>query len=234
MKTLILCGGKGTRAYPLTVDMPKPLLEVADRPILVHLMEIYAAQGFTDFVLAGGYKVEALQDFAEHLGRPGWTVEVLDTGESADTGERVVKSRDHMDDTFFLTYGDGLGNVNLQALLDFHGDHPGAMTVTTVPLPSQYGTLVPDEAGRVVEFREKPILPDHLINAGFFVVDQRAFDHWAAPSLEQNALPALGAAGELFAFTHRGFWKSMDTHKDALDLTKLCDDGAPPWMAPPA
>ena len=234
MKTLILCGGKGTRAYPLTVDMPKPLLEVADRPILVHLMEIYAAQGFTDFVLAGGYKVEALQDFAEHLGRREWSVEVLDTGESTDTGDRVVKSRDKVGETFFLTYGDGLGNVNLQALLDFHNGHAGAATVTTVPLPSQYGTLVSDDSGRVVEFREKPILPDHLINAGFFVVDQRAFDHWASPSLEQQALPALGAAGELYAFTHRGFWKSMDTHKDALDLTKLCDDGHPPWMAPPA
>lgn len=234
MKTLILCGGKGTRAYPHTVDMPKPLLEVAGRPILVHLMEIYAAQGYTDFVLAGGYKVEALEVFAAELDRPAWTVEVLDTGESADTGERVVASREKMGETFFLTYGDGLGNVNLPALVDFHEAHAGAMTVTTVPLPSQYGTLVPDEHGRVVEFREKPILPDHLINAGYFVVDQRAFDHWAGPSLEQNALPAIGAAGELFAFTHRGFWKSMDTHKDALDLTKLCDAGDPPWMAAPA
>src|SRR5262245_52774092 len=109
MKTLILCGGKGTRAYPHTVDVPKPLLDVAGRPVLLHLLEIYAAQGFTDFVLAGGYKIDALRDFATTLEAP-WSIDVIDTGEDADTGERVVRCREHVGDTFFLTYGDGLGN----------------------------------------------------------------------------------------------------------------------------
>jgi glucose-1-phosphate cytidylyltransferase len=231
MRTLILCGGKGTRAYPLTVDVPKPLLEVGGRPILVHLMEIYAAQGFDDFVLAGGYNIGALRAFADELDA-AWTVDVVDTGEDADTAERVVRCRDHVGDRFFLTYGDGLGDVDLRALLAFHLDHHGAATMTTVPLPSQYGTIDLDGDGRVERFREKPILPDHLINAGFMVMDQRAFEHWANPSLERDALPALGAARELFAYRHTGFWKSMDTYKDALDLTRLCADGHPPWTVP--
>ncbi|MGH9137817.1 MAG: sugar phosphate nucleotidyltransferase [Acidimicrobiales bacterium] len=233
MKTLILCGGRGTRAYPHTLELPKPLLTVDDRPILVHLMEIYAAQGFTEFILAGGYKVEMLDEFAAGLDTD-WSVEVLDTGDETDTGDRVLACREKLDETSFVTYGDGLGNVNLQALLAFHHAHPGAATVTTVPLPSQYGTLVLDGDARVAEFVEKPILHDHLINAGFFVVDQAAFDHWASPSLERDALPSLQQAGELYAFTHRGFWKSMDTYKDALDLTALCAGGDPPWMAAPA
>jgi glucose-1-phosphate cytidylyltransferase len=228
MKTLILCGGKGTRAYPLTVDVPKPLLEVGGQPILLHLMEIYAAQGFTEFVLAGGYNIAALYDFANATDER-WSVDVVDTGEEADTAERVVRCREHVDDPFFLTYGDGLGNVDLGALREFHAGHSGAATMTTVPLPSQYGTIDVDSNGRVERFREKPILPDHLINAGFMVLDQRAFDHWANPSLEGNALPALGAAGELYAYRHAGFWKSMDTYKDALDLTALCERGHPPW-----
>ncbi|MGH9186397.1 MAG: sugar phosphate nucleotidyltransferase [Acidimicrobiales bacterium] len=230
MKTLILCGGKGTRAYPHTLELPKPLLHVAEQPILLHLMNIYAAQGFTDFMLAGGYRVDMLAEFAERLDT-GWRVEVVDTGEDADTGERVVRCRERMGETFHLTYGDGLGDVDLVALVDFHRSHPGSLTVTTVPLPSQYGTLVLDGGGRVVEFEEKPVLSDHLINAGFFVVDQVAFDHWSTPSLERDVLPALSAAGELYAFTHRGFWKSMDTYKDALDLTELCTGRDAPWLA---
>ena len=229
MKTLILCGGKGTRAYPHTVELPKPLLDVAGDPVLLHLMRIYVEQGFNEFVLAGGYKVEALEEFADTLD-PAWTVDVVDTGEDTDTGDRVVRCADRVGDPFFLTYGDGLGDVDLHALLAFHGSHQGAATLTTVPLPSQYGTIDVGGEGRVMSFLEKPILHDHLINAGFFVLDQRAFDAWADTSLERDALPSLGAAGELYAFVHRGFWKSMDTYKDALDLSSLCEAGDPPWL----
>jgi glucose-1-phosphate cytidylyltransferase len=233
MKTLILCGGKGTRAYPHTVELPKPLLEIAGRPVLLHLLEIYARQGFDDFVLAGGYKIDELRAFAHSL-EVGWSVEVIDTGEDADTGERVVRCREHVGDSFFLTYGDGLGDIDLSSLLAFHRSHLAAATMTTVPLPSQYGTIDIDGDGRVERFREKPTLHDHLINAGFMVLDQRAFELWAAPSLERDALPALGAAGELYAYTHRGFWRSMDTYKDALDLSEMCDPGPPPWLRSPA
>jgi glucose-1-phosphate cytidylyltransferase len=230
VKTLILCGGRGTRAYPHTLDVPKPLLEVGGRPVLSHLMEIYAAQGQHDFVLAGGYKIELLAAFAEGL--PGeWKVDLIDTGEDTNTGGRVARCRDLLGETFFVTYADGLGDVDLDRLLRFHQEHPGSATVTTVPLPSPYGTLQLAADGKVEEFLEKPRLADHLINAGFFVFDQRAFSHWAGEDLERDVLPALGEAGQLYACQHPGFWKSMDTYKDALDLGVLCSSGRGPWMA---
>lgn len=229
MKTLILCGGRGTRAYPHTIDVPKPLLEVGGRPVLAHLMEIYADQGQRDFVLAGGYKIDRLSAFAADL--PGsWKVDVIDTGEDTNTGGRVARCRDLLGETFFVTYADGLGDVDLARLLRFHHDHPGSATVTTVALPSPYGTLELAPDGKVTRFLEKPRLADHLINAGFFVFDQRAFLHWAGEDLERDVLPALGIAGELYACHHHGFWKSMDTYKDALDLSILCADGPGPWM----
>lgn len=229
ISTVILCGGRGTRAYPYTVDLPKPLLDVGGRPILSHLMAIYAAQGFTDFVLAGGYRVDKVAAFAE--GCPAhWRVQVVDTGEDTNTGGRVHHVREHLaGSTFFVTYGDGLGNVDLGALLEFHRRHDGLATLTTVPLPSQYGTIVVDGEGRVEAFQEKPRLPDHLINAGFFVFDAEVFADWAGDDLERDVLPALGASGQLFAFRHDGFWKSMDTYKDAQELAELCQAGDPPW-----
>jgi glucose-1-phosphate cytidylyltransferase len=160
-----------------------------------------------------------------------WTVDVVDTGEETNTGGRVLGCRDHVDETFFVTYADGLGDVDLGALLAFHKAHDGLATLTCVPLPSQYGTIDLDPAGRVERFREKPRLPDHLINAGFFVFEQRAFDHWGGEDLERDVLPALGGRGELFAFRHDGFWKSMDTYKDSQELTQLCDaSGRGPWV----
>jgi glucose-1-phosphate cytidylyltransferase len=211
------------------LDVPKPLLEVGGRPVLSHLMEIYAEQGLCDFILAGGYKVELLASFAGKL--PGaWKVDVIDTGEDTNTGGRVARCRHLLGETFFVTYADGLGDVDLDRLLRFHGDHPGSATVTTVPLPSPYGTieLAPDQ--RVERFLEKPRLADHLINAGFFVFNQAAFDHWAGEDLERDVLPALGRIGQLYAFAHQGFWKSMDTYKDALDLSALCSSSRGPWM----
>jgi len=230
MKTVILCGGKGTRAYPHSLEVPKPLLEVAERPVLQHVMELYAAQGFTDFVLSAGYKAELVVSFAKSLPSE-WQVEVVDTGEQTNTGGRIERVRDRLGETFFATYADGLGDVDLAALLAFHSAHRGAGTLTTVPLPSQYGTIEIAHDGLVQEFKEKPRLPDHAINAGFFVFDQAAFEHWAGEDLERDVLPALGAAAELFAYRHPGFWKSMDTYKDALELTALCDeDGHGPWV----
>jgi glucose-1-phosphate cytidylyltransferase len=214
--------------------VPKPLLEVAGRPVLEHLLGIYAAQGFTDFVLAAGYLHEQIEEFAAGLDR-GWSVEVVDTGADTNTGGRVRAVADRVGDEFLLTYADGLGNVDLHALLAFHRRHPGAMTLTTVPLPSQYGTLHVDAEGRVHGFSEKPRLPDHPINAGYFVVDRRAFELWPEPGedLEREVLPVLGERDELFAFEHRGFWRSLDTYKDALDLAALCADGDGPWRDEP-
>ena len=229
MRTLVLCGGKGTRAHPHTAELPKPLLEVAGQPILRHVLDIYAAQGHTDFVLAAGFRADLVEAFADSL-PSDWKVEVVDSGEDTNTGGRVSACRDRLGPTSFVTYGDGVGDVDLDALLAFHHGHAGAATVTTVPLPSQYGTLDVAADGRVERFREKPVLAEHWINAGFFVLDERAFDRWAGDDLERDVLPALGEAGELYAFRHAGFWKSLDTYKDALELTALCETrGAPPW-----
>jgi glucose-1-phosphate cytidylyltransferase len=228
MKTVILCGGKGTRAYPHTTQVPKPLLEVAGRPVLQHVMESYAAQGFTSFVLAAGFKIELISSFVETL-PSGWDIEVVDTGEDTNTGGRIARCRDRVGDPFFATYSDGLSDIDLRALLSFHEGHAGSATVTTVPLPSQYGTIVFGDDRRVSSFREKPVLGDHWINGGFFVFDQAAFEHWAGEDLERDVLPALGTAGRLYAYQHRGFWKSMDTYKDALELTALVVEGKGPW-----
>ena len=226
--TVILCGGRGTRAYPHTLEVPKPLLEVAGRPVLEHVMHIYAAQGFRSFVLSAGFKSEMIREFA--TGMPSdWDIQVVDTGEDTNTGGRVIGARDLVGETFFATYSDGLGDVDLASLLAFHRSHSGAATLTTVPLPSQYGTIERSPEGRVERFREKPVLDDHWINGGFFVFDRRAFDVWKGEDLEREVLPALGAAGELYAYRHSGFWKSMDTYKDALDLSELAKEGRGPW-----
>jgi glucose-1-phosphate cytidylyltransferase len=230
--TVVLCGGKGTRAYPHTVDVPKPLLHVDGRPVLEHVLEIYRLQGFTSFVLAAGYRAEMIEEFAASLPR-SLSISVRDTGLETNTGGRISRVRDDVGDVFMATYADGLGNVDLRALVDFHCGHPGAATVTTVPLPSQYGTLDIDDGGRVRLFKEKPRLPEHRINAGYFVFDRRVFERWEGEDLEREVLPALASEGELFAFRHDGFWKSMDTYKEALDLTELCRPGPPPWLGTP-
>jgi glucose-1-phosphate cytidylyltransferase len=228
--TVILCGGRGTRAYPHTVEVPKPLLEVDGRPVLHHVVDIFAGQGFHDLLLATGYLGEQVEAFARTL-PPPLRVKVLDTGEDTNTGGRVWRCRDAVGDEFFVTYADGLGDVDLRELLAFHRSHAGVATLTTVALPSPYGTLELGAGGQVHRFREKPNLPDHRINAGFFVFDRRVFDLWEGEDLEREVLPRLAASGELYAYDHHGFWKSMDTYKEALALTELCQPGPPPWLA---
>ena len=232
MRTLILCGGKGTRAYPHTLELPKPLMLVGEVPILRHLMEIYANQGFERFILAGGYLVDLLESFSQDLPKR-WDVDVVDTGESTGTAGRIAQCADVLGPRFLATYGDGLGDLDLRALVRFHDAHPGSATVTAVPLPSPYGTLEWDDSGRVRRFVEKPTLDDHWINAGFFVFDEQAFDHWCGDDLERDVLPALAAAGELYVYRHSGFWRSMDTYKDALELGALCREGDAPWTVSP-
>lgn len=231
MKTVILCGGKGTRAYPHTVEIPKPLLQVGDRPMLQHVMELYAAQGFCDFVLAAGYKAELIGDFAEGL-PASWQVEVVDTGLDTGTGGRVQRIAGHVDGTFFCTYADGLGDVDLAELLAYHHAHAQVATLTTVPLPSQYGTIELDSEGKVARFREKPRLADHRINAGFFVFDEKVFELWWGDDLERQTLPHLAGLGELSAYHHLGFWKSADTYQDTQELAAMWADGAP-WLLGP-
>jgi glucose-1-phosphate cytidylyltransferase len=206
------------------------MLRVGDRPVLHHVMDIYARHGVRHFVLAAGYRHEVIEGYAGHW-PSDWSVDVVDTGDEADTGERVLACLDRVGDRFHATYGDGVGDVDVSALATRHDEHGGGATVTVVPLPSQYGTMIVDDAGRVTEFREKPVLPDHLINAGFFVFDRDAVGGCAGPSLERDILPALGSRGELFVYRHVGFWKSMDTHKDVAELDRLARREDPPWLA---
>lgn len=230
MRTVILCGGRGTRAYPHTVEVPKPLLEVDGEPVLLHVLRIYARNGMTDFVLSAGYKAEQIEAFAANLPSE-WTVEVVDTGIDTGTGGRIVGCRDLLHGTFLANYADGLGDVDVPALVAFHRSHGGCATLTSVPLPSPYGTIESDGHGRVVEFLEKPALADHWINGGYFVFDDRVFDLWQGEDLEREVLPALVDAGELYTYRHDGFWRSMDTYKDALSLTGLARTSErPPWL----
>lgn len=228
MQVVILCGGKGTRSYPFTEYFPKVMMPISGTPILVHLMRLYAKQGFKDFVLATGHRKEILFDYFE--GRfPEWNVRLVDTGEESDTGERIRRCADFVDDTFFATYGDGLGNVDLHELLAFHRAGGGMATLTSVPLRSQYGTILFDSNGAVRQFIEKPVIPDCWINAGFFVFEKQVFRVWEGQNLETHILPRLAHMGALRAYLHRGFWKSMDTSKDQAEMERI-HNGAAPWM----
>lgn len=229
MQVVILCGGKGSRIYPFSEYFPKPMMPVNGRPILVHLMHIYARQGFTKFVLAAGHRKEMLLDYFE--GRfPEWEVEILDTGAEADTGDRIRACAEHVGERFFATYGDGLGNVDLKALLKFHQERGELATVTAVPLRSQYGTLQFDGDGRVRSFTEKPVIRDQWINAGFFVFEKKGMVEWEGANLESGVLPALAAKGQLYTYMHHGFWKSMDTSKDQQEMERLGEAGDSPWI----
>ncbi len=228
LAVVILCGGKGSRIYPFTEYFPKPMMPINGRPILVHLMHIYAAQGFRRFVLAAGHRKEMLYDYFE--GRfTDWQIDILDTGLEADTGERIRACFDHVGGRFFATYGDGLGNIDLHALLAFHEVKAGLATVTAVPLRSQYGTVQFNAENQVESFSEKPILQNYWINAGFFVFEKKAAEHWQGSNLESEVLPALAAQRQLYTWQHHGFWKSMDTSKDQQELEKLAGGGNAPW-----
>ncbi|SRR6266571_5037726 len=228
MQVVILCGGKGTRSYPFTEYFPKVMMPIAGTPILVHLMRLYASQGHSEFILAAGHRKEILIDY--FAGRySNWNVRIVDTGEESDTGERVRRCASFLEPTFFATYGDGLGNINLNDLLNFHRQQGGLATVTTVPLRSQYGTVIFDASLRVKKFIEKPVIHDCWINAGFFVFNREVFSQWDGQDLEVQVLPKLAEKGALYAYRHKGFWKSMDTSKDQAELERIYYAGAPPW-----
>jgi glucose-1-phosphate cytidylyltransferase len=228
MEVVILCGGKGTRSYPFTEYLPKVMIPICGRPIIVHLMEIYARQGLIDFVLAAGHRKEILNDYFADRFR-GWNIRVVDTGDDSDTGERIRRCREYVSGPFLATYGDGLGNVDLRELLRFHRTAGALATLTTVPLRSQYGTVIFDGNHQVSEFCEKPVIPGLWINAGFFVFEQEVFDLWEGNNLERDVLPSLARKGHLFNYQHVGFWKSMDTFKDQQEMEAIYESGNPPW-----
>jgi glucose-1-phosphate cytidylyltransferase len=232
MKVVILAGGKGTRSYPFTDLFPKPMMPICGRPILLYIMDLYAEQGFTDFVIAAGHRKEALLDYFD--GRFGhWNVEIVDTGADSDTGERIRRCLNWVGDTFFATYGDGVGDVDLRRLQEYHRASGGLATVTSVPLRSQYGTLEFDDRGRVQRFREKPVVEDHWINAGFFVFERQLFARVSGTNLESEILTGLAQEKELYTYRHTGFWRSMDTDKDRQELERLLESGQARFTAVP-
>lgn len=224
IKVLILAGGRGTRAYPYTDYLPKPMLPVNGQPIIVHVMRIFAAQGYENFVLSVGYRREVIMDYFANKSL-SWNVEIEFTGDEADTGGRIRNCQKLLGDTFIATYSDGLAKFPIDDLVNFHRAHDGLVTVTSVPLTSQYGTIDATQSGRIVSFNEKPTLREHWINAGFMVFDHQVFDHWEGENLEREVLPRLSAKGMAYTYKSDTLFKSMDTYKDQQDIEELCRAG---------
>ena len=227
---VILCGGRGTRLRERTESVPKALVEIGGRPILWHVIQIYAAQGFERFLLATGYMGEAVEEFAAAERWPeGVRVECVDTGLDTPTGGRVAALADRLGgERFCATYADGVADVDLDALLDFHARGGSLATVTVVRPDLQWGVaeLAGDE---VTGFVEKP-RSEHWINGGFLCFEPGVVDYLTPESvLEREPLSQLAADGELRAYRHEGFWDCMDTYKDAVVLNDLWAAGRAPW-----
>jgi glucose-1-phosphate cytidylyltransferase len=229
---VILCGGRGTRLREKTESVPKPLVEIGGRPIVWHVIGIYAAQGFNRFLLATGYLGEQVERFAAAEDWPdGVTVECIDTGLDTPTGGRIAALGERLSGgTFCATYADGVADVDLGALLDGHRGAGLAATVTVVRPDLQWG-VAELEGDRVAGFVEKP-RSDHWINGGFFCFEPEALEYVGRDSvLEREPLERLAAAGRLRAHRHEGFWDCMDTYKDAVVLDDLWRAGEAPWRA---
>lgn len=253
MKALILAGGLGTRLREETEFRPKPMVEIGGRPVLWHIMKGLAVQGITDFVIATGYKSEAIKefflnyealtsDFSMRLGdrssiavhsahdEADWSVTVLDTGLSTQTGGRVWRAWPYMgDEPFLITYGDGLADVDVSEVRAVFDRTDSLATVTAVNQPSRFGILEIGDANVVKEFREKPV-SDDWINAGFIVMDPSARGYFDADCvMETGPLVKLAADARLSAYRHQGFWQPMDTYREAQLLNGLWDRGEAPW-----
>jgi glucose-1-phosphate cytidylyltransferase len=227
---VILCGGRGTRLRERTESVPKALVEIGGRPILWHVIQIYAAQGFDRFLLATGYMGEAVAEFAAGERWPeGVRAEAVDTGLDTPTGGRVAALGERLgDESFCVTYADGVADIDLGAQLEFHRAHGSLATVTVVQPDLQWGVAELD-GDRVAGFVEKP-RSEHWINGGFFCFEPGVFDYLDSGSvLEREPLSRLAADGELRAFRHDGFWDCMDTYKDAVVLNDLWTAGRAPW-----
>ena len=231
MKVIILAGGLGTRISEETDTKPKPMVLLDNKPILWHLMSIYAKQGFDDFVIAAGYKSEVIQEWVTRS-QFDWNVKVLETGLHTQTGGRLKQCIEAFpDEEYLATYGDGLGNVDLKKKVLFHRDHGRLCTVTAVHPPARFGVLE-SEAGVVKHFGEKSQTGLGWINGGFFVLNRKVVEYIKgdAEPLETGALPRLVSKDQLMAFEHSGFWQPMDTLREKQDLSLLATKSPPPWL----
>ncbi|MFM2393880.1 MAG: hypothetical protein RLZZ546_1862 [Bacteroidota bacterium] len=253
MKVVILAGGLGTRLGELTHAIPKPMAEIGGMPILWHLMKYYSSFGFNDFVIALGYKQEIIKDFFCNYKlwktdlnistREGvinmlekevenWNVTLVDTGLNTQTGSRIKKLKNYLDKPFFLTYGDGLSNVNLNDLLNFHNSKDNMITITTVNPTSKYGKIDFDDSGKVLDFVEKPEFNNDWINAGFMVINPEfidLIDEGDDVVLEQVPMKRAVQNSKLYAFRHNGFWHCMDTLRDNTELNKMWNSNSAQW-----
>jgi len=229
---VILCGGRGTRLQERTREIPKPLVEIGGEPIVGHVIRLYAAQGFEQFLLATGYKGELISAYAREARWPRDVhVRCVDTGENTPTGGRISLLQETLERerTFCATYADGVADIDLGALLSSHREHGALATMTVVRPALQFGVTELDRDGRVTRFREKP-RSEQWVNGGFFCFQRGALERIAPESvLEREPLQRLAADGELRAFRHEGFWECMDTYKDAVALNDLWATGNAPW-----
>jgi glucose-1-phosphate cytidylyltransferase len=229
---VILCGGRGTRLQERTQEIPKPLVEIGGMPIVWHVIQLYAVQGFARFLLATGYRGELIKDFvATHEWPAGVRVECVDTGRQTQTGGRIKLLEPLLapEQPFCVTYADGVADIDLQALLDFHGAHGALATMTVVRPQLQFGVTELDGDDRVIGFSEKP-RSEHWINGGFFCFEAGVLDYLDRDSvLERTPLQRLASEDELRAHRHDGFWECMDTYKDAVVLNDLWASGQAPW-----
>ncbi|HXG43480.1 MAG TPA: glucose-1-phosphate cytidylyltransferase [Gemmatimonadales bacterium] len=252
MQVIILAGGRGTRIAEESTTRPKPMVEIGGRPLLWHVMSIYAAHGYTDFLVACGYKGEVIKEYFHNFivhnsdyvidlksgtieyvspARLDWRIGVIDTGVDTMTGGRIRRLEPLVKgSTFMATYGDGVGNVDIGALVRFHRSHGRLATVTAVRPPSRFGGLLLD-GDRVSEFSEKPQTGEGWINGGFFVFEREVFDYLPDDEtiLEREPLERLSQDGQLMAYRHCGFWQPMDTLREKQLLEALWQSGNPPW-----
>lgn len=254
-KVVILAGGLGTRLQEETEYRPKPMVPIGNRPILWHIMKQYGYYGYEDFVVCLGYKGEMIKeyflhyryeqsDFTIHLGEDNWTrfhsqnrsdnwtVTLADTGANSMTGARIKKIESYIDTPYFLmTYGDGISNINLKKLVDFHLSHGKIATVTGVKPPSRFGELVANN-GQVLQFSEKPQVQQGHINGGFFVLNREVFRYLSDRNdciWERDPMEKLTADGQLMVYPHDGFWQCMDTLRDVKQLNEMWQKDEAPW-----
>ena len=253
MRTVILAGGLGTRLSEQTISVPKPMVTIGGKPMLWHIMKIYSHYGHRQFVVCLGYKGDVIKEWLLDLDRfdgsfeidlssgamkplgdaqrESWTVIALETGENTQTGGRLKRALESIDDEeVFVTYGDGVADVDLDALLAFHRSHGRLATVTAVRPPARFGRLHID-GDEVTRFGEKTQSEEGWINGGFFVVNRRVLDYIEGDEtlFEREPLTALAAAGELMAYRHEGYWQPMDTLRERQDLEHLWASGRAPW-----
>jgi glucose-1-phosphate cytidylyltransferase len=253
MKVVILAGGFGTRLSEETELRPKPMVEIGSKPILWHIMKIYSSHGFNEFVILLGYKGYTIKEFFsnyflhqsdvtfdlssnsmkvhQNQSEP-WKVTLLETGLHTMTGGRIKKAKEHIgDNDFMLTYGDGVSNVDIKSLVNFHKQHNKAITMTAVQPDGRYGALDVDENSLISSFEEKPKGDGLWINGGFFVCSSKVLDYIDSDDtiFEMEPLSALAKNSQLMAYKHNGFWKSMDTLRDKKVLNELWNSRNAPW-----